>query len=265
MARKEIHYFGKDLGIERDAQTEAEYLSFFTDLKEDVQGEASVWTFYSKTASKELKSFKPDAKLILLLRNPWDLMLSLHAQHLMDADEELKDFNKALERDLLRDPKAATNWSKNFEVRPLLWKSVLFSEGLNMWQKDWGAQLKVVLFQDLAESPLETFKDVCSHLGVSTAFEPKFEIHNQRKSIRSAGIQALIDRPNSNLQKIARNLLPFKTARHQLMSVAKKMNRTKANTGESLSLENQISLSDLLTEDIERTKKLLDRELSHWV
>ena len=29
MAEKEIHFFGKDLGIGREAETEEEYLSFF--------------------------------------------------------------------------------------------------------------------------------------------------------------------------------------------------------------------------------------------
>jgi hypothetical protein len=265
MAEKEIHFFGKDLGIGREAETEEEYLSFFSGLKGEIFGEASVWTFYSKMASAELKAFNPQAKLILLLRNPWDLLQSLHAQHLMDADENLKDLNEALERDLLREPDNPTSWSKNFKSRPLLWKSLLFSECLKQWKSDWGDQLKVVLFQDLAENPLQTFKSVCAHIGVSSSFEPSFEVHNKRQSIRSAGMQALIDRPNSNLQKLARSIVPNKTVRHRIMSAAKSFNTTKANQASSLSLENQIALSDLLSEDIERTRILLGRELNHWL
>jgi hypothetical protein len=264
MAPKEVHYFGSDLGIVREAQTEEDYLKLFEGLQVKRLGEASVWTFYSHSASREIKKFNPEAKILLLLRNPWDLIYSLHAQHLYDADENEKDINQALERDLIREENKPTSWSKNFEVRPLLWKSLIFSEHLKRWKQDWGDQLRVYLFQDLAERPDDMYAEICEWLEVDARFVPDFERHNQRKQIRSAGLQALIDRPDPKLKRLVRKVIPSKRIRHEIISKAKEANQSTRAQEQGLSLENQMSLSTILSEEIERVEKLLGRDLSHW-
>ena len=99
MAHKELHYFGNDLQV-KNRISEQEYLQHFKDaVNEKIIGEASVWYLFSATAAKEIKSFSPDAKVLIMLRNPVDVIYSLHSQHLYDGNEDVLDFESALALD----------------------------------------------------------------------------------------------------------------------------------------------------------------------
>src|SRR5665647_751711 len=82
MAQKEIHYFGSDLKM-RVKVSESEYLNYFQNAEEKkLIGEASVWYLFSEKAAAEIKAFSPQAKIIIMLRDPIDVLHSLHSQHL---------------------------------------------------------------------------------------------------------------------------------------------------------------------------------------
>ena len=59
-------------------------------------GEASVWYLYSKTAAQEIYSFNPDAQIVVMLRNPADMLYSQHSQFLYNGNEDIEDFSEAL-------------------------------------------------------------------------------------------------------------------------------------------------------------------------
>src|SRR5258706_10449866 len=81
MAPKELHYFGADLKI-KDKISESAYLQYFKNAgNKKILGEASVWYLFSGTAAKEIKNFSPDAKILIMLRNPVEVVYSLHSQH----------------------------------------------------------------------------------------------------------------------------------------------------------------------------------------
>ena len=263
MADKEMHFFGEDLGIIREAESESAYLEKFSSLEGEVIGESSVWTLFSKKASEQIREFNPEARILAMIRNPWDVLPSLHAQHLYDADEKLLDLNEALERDLLRSPEEETAWSKNFRSRPLLWRSVLYSEHIQSWKEQWGDQFKVLLFDDLVKDPASLYRDLCHWLKLREDFIPDFEVLNARKGIRSPKIQSLVDKPAPTLKKIVRAGIPSKKLRHKIMSGLKSANQTRG-TEMVLSLENQLSLENLIRTDIERLEKLLQTDLSYW-
>src|SRR5438034_3527344 len=86
MAKKEIHYFGSDLEIKQKKLSGEEYLDFFKEGEHKyIVGESSVWYLYSKNAAAEIKAFSPGAKIIIMLRNPVDMLPSLHSQHIFDG------------------------------------------------------------------------------------------------------------------------------------------------------------------------------------
>src|ERR1051325_3379611 len=73
--RKDITYFGTDLKFERSRISYDEYISLFQDANDALRiGESSVWYMYSKTAAEEIKSFSPSASIIVMLRNPVDML-----------------------------------------------------------------------------------------------------------------------------------------------------------------------------------------------
>jgi hypothetical protein len=75
----EPHFFGTDLSAPWSIADERSYLSLFDDAKDEIRaGEKSVSYLYSKRAAVEIKEFQPSAKIIIMLRNPVDVIYSIH-------------------------------------------------------------------------------------------------------------------------------------------------------------------------------------------
>lgn len=92
----EPNFFASDLTGKRTIRTEAEYLNLFRDGGGKLCGEGSTWYLFSKRAAKEIYDFNPDAKIIIMLREPVEFLRSLHNQLLFDGNEDIEDFQEAL-------------------------------------------------------------------------------------------------------------------------------------------------------------------------
>ena len=94
---KEPHYFNTDLNYKRGKSDDLEeYLNLFSGATEEkIVGEASVWYLYSKEAVRNILEFNPNAKFIIMVRNPIKMAPSLHQQLFYNGRETEKDFNKA--------------------------------------------------------------------------------------------------------------------------------------------------------------------------
>src|SRR5690242_3134640 len=94
---KEPTYFGADLSARYRRMSEDEYLGLFRDARPDQRvGEATPWYLYSTSAAAEIKAFEPAARIVIMLRNPVDVMFSQHSQLLFNQREDLADFGAAL-------------------------------------------------------------------------------------------------------------------------------------------------------------------------
>ena len=92
---KEPHYFCDDFDYyyAPGQRSEAHYLGLFADADERhlAVGEASVWYLYSATAARNIIAFAPDARIIVMVRNPVELVPSLHSQLRYMLDEAEPD------------------------------------------------------------------------------------------------------------------------------------------------------------------------------
>jgi hypothetical protein len=76
--RKEVHLFGSDptkIPHEIFVLDKRRYLSYFARASGKARlGESSVMYFYSRGAAREITQFYPDARIIIMLRNPVDTL-----------------------------------------------------------------------------------------------------------------------------------------------------------------------------------------------
>ena len=112
--RKETHVFATDLAermaVRRGQQplSRQRFLELFADLQgESLRGEASVWHLYSATAAAEIEAFQPNARIIVMLRNPVEMLPSLHSQFVFVGIEPVEDFEAALKLDAERERSGA--------------------------------------------------------------------------------------------------------------------------------------------------------------
>ena len=95
---KEPHYFGSDLDFRyRRRPNEEQDRSYFTNAGDRSRiGEASVWYLYSECAADEIWEAVPDARIIVMLRDPVEMIPSLHSQFVYNGHEDLP-LSEALE------------------------------------------------------------------------------------------------------------------------------------------------------------------------
>ncbi len=168
LAPKELHFFGSDLNPVR--LNEVEYLRLFESAsRESRLGEASVWYFYSESVPAEIKNFSPDARIIMSLRNPVDMIYSLHSQLVYSMAEEIEDFERALHAEqqdgrTLRLPVGLESFTYAAAGK--------YCEHVKRYLDTFGPEkVCIVIFDDLKENTPRVYGAVCEFLAVRSAFQ----------------------------------------------------------------------------------------------
>ncbi|MES1216011.1 MAG: sulfotransferase, partial [Bacteroidota bacterium] len=262
MAPKEIHFFGQDLKT-RVKISEAEYLQNFQAAGDSkIIGEASVWYLYSTTSAEEIKQFSPEAKILIMLRNPVEVIQSLHSQNLFDGNEDVLDFEKAISLDEKRKRREHLSDSLDFFEMPTYRDTALFSKQVERYLKVFGkSNVHIILYDDFKADPQKMFKETLQFLGVSDFANIQFNVVNPNKQIQNFYLHRLVKKPPQNLKKIARIIIPSRKLRHSVMTNffkwnIKKEKRKKANT------EVVEELKEYFAVDINLLSKIIERDLS---
>jgi hypothetical protein len=267
MAKKELHYFGSDIGVIQDELSENSYLSYFDKATNtQITGESSVWYLYSEKAAKEIHDFNPNAKIIILLRKPTEMIPSLHGEYLYNGIEFEKDFEKALSNDIERMNTDTLLPCSYFNERPAYINSVAYynqvKRYLNVFKKE---NILIILHENLKNDFNKTYKETLTFLGVSEIdFSPYVENINSRKNIQNLKIHQLSKSPPRGLKKIFRTLIPSKKIRHSIMKNVDDIN-IKAKGKVEISNEIKNRINDLIGNDVKKLEELIEKDLSSWL
>jgi hypothetical protein len=265
MATKELHYFGKDLKIKEKIREE-DYLSYFSKAsKEKIIGEASVWYLFSNCAAEEIKKFSPGAKILIMLRNPIDVMHSLHSQNLYDGNEDVSDFETAIHLDKERRQGNKLPESVDFNQLPPYTDSVLFSEQVRRYLNVFGKnQVHIIVYEDFVADTKQIMKGLLEFLKVDIGKNIKFEVVNSNKEIKMFVLHRILKKPPPLFKKITKIIVPTKNLRHLMMTELFKWN-IRNRKRETMSMKLAQKLKQHLSKDVEKLGKLIDRDLSAWM
>jgi Sulfotransferase family len=155
---KEPQFFCDDFPTLQQVKTRKKYIKLFKEAKAcQLRGEASVWYLFSKTAVKNILSERPDAKFIVMLRNPCTAVLSYHNHAVISLVERRHRFQDA--------------WlhQSNENFYPLhAYRDVYsYAEQLKrLYSLVPRRQVKVIMFEQMIENPQAEFDAVCDFLDV---------------------------------------------------------------------------------------------------
>lgn len=264
MATKELHFFGSDIHFARD-MTEDRYLSCFSQAGDAKRvGEASVWYLYSEHAAKEIKKACPDANIIIMLRNPADMVPSLHSRMLATLEEDIQDFEEALEAEKdraqgLRIPKQARM------PQVLLYRQIAsYTDQVSRYFDVFGRdRVQVIIFDEFVSRTDELYAETLAFLGLSTDFAPPFENINPNIAVRSRVAEGFLKNPSGLARSLVRTLLPAAFS-VRLRGTLKRWN-SKRVTRSPISPELRSRLQAEFAPEIERLSALLGHDLSHWI
>ena len=260
--RKDMHYFGSDLQFtKRQRFSQTEYLHFFREATEKAVGEASVWYLYSKNAAAEIHRFDPSMKIIIMLRDPVQMMYAHYTQMRFNGlgDENLTTFEEALDAE--EDRKQGRRIPKeNTLPQALFYREIgKLAEQIQRYQQFFPPEQILYLFQeDMKDKMAQMYRETLSFLQVDPNHPMDFPRINRHKVVRFEWVRKSISIiPQSFKQK-----LPVSARKH----LSKRIRKINSKHAKRAPLQPDLAqiLRKERAEDILFLSQTTGRDLQHW-
>lgn len=254
--RKEPHFYSVDIRVPGAIRNPVEYAALFQRAGDARRiGEASVSYLASRAAPPAIHRVAPDARIIVMLRDPVAVVASLHQQLVYECEAEHTDLAEAL-----RIQREARDLILSHKGTPYIYReAVRFAEQIQRYLDRFdGRQVHVVLLDDLRDEPGVTFEGVLRFLDVDPGFTPRFDVINPRKRARSAAAQRWLKHPPRPLAAIT-GALPGRV-RGALSAWSLRVNTTDAVSAPEVPADLRRELAD----EVESLRELLGRRLRGW-
>jgi hypothetical protein len=260
---KEPLYFGSDLNARYGRMSADEYEALFRDAPPGtMRGEASAWYLYSSEAAREIASVRPDARIVVMFRNPIDVMYAQHSQLLYNRQENIVDFEEALEAE---EDRVAGRRLPPGPLRPenlFYRRMVRFAEQLERYHAAFGRDLvHVIVFDDLRADVRSVYRRLLEFLAVAPTIEVDLTPSNENKRVRAAWLQALIWNPPLIGPLIPR-LRRFPIVHRARALLLRANSRQAARPPMAPAL--RARLAEEMRPELERLGALIGRDLGHW-
>ena len=252
---KEPHFFynrrspGEPVLGEKDL---SEYLKLFEEAPEGRRaGEASTSYLWLTNAAREIKELQPEAKIIILLRDPVKRAYSHYWHHVRD-DKEPLGFKEALEAEPGRMEQGA--WHGFYYVG-----CGLYAEQVERYLDTFGREsVKVYLFEDLMENPRGVCRDVFGFLGVDPEVAVDTgAIYNRGGAPKNRLFHKVI---RSRFKEPLKKLMPAGFRR----SLGDRIRTSNIKPAPAMEPETRRLLEEAFREDLPRLEELLGRDLARW-
>jgi hypothetical protein len=269
MGPKEVHHlagddywrlfgaFRGDTNISRER-----YLELFSHLTGKRRiGEASVWYLYSSTAARAIADFDSAAQVIVMLRNPLEMIPSLHAMLRFIGIEPVADFAAALALDPERERSGGPPGFPSSSYRRAADFAPQLQRYLDVFPAD---RVRVVLYDDVQADLATAYRDLTSFLGVDSSFLPEFDVVNANRRSRSRMVQRALVAPPPIARRIVHSIMPSHRARSAVRNRITEWN-TRPSERAALDAPTRHALERIAAEQAAALGPLLDRDLSAWM
>jgi hypothetical protein len=251
---KEPDFFADYLGRHRRVRTLSEYLDCFTGARGKKRiGEASVSYLASPTSAKVIKEFSPLASIIIMLRNPVDVMYSMYYLRRFINLEDRPSFGAALDADV-----------RGRRVAGLTYRErVKFAAQVERYIAVFGREkIHFIVYDDFKVDTRRVFQETLRFLSVCSNSREDFPRINGNSRARSKFLWRFVRQPPAPLRRIVH---PF-TSHWFRSAVGRRL--LQWNTIEEprppMEAELRNRLRKEFAPEIHRLSTLLDRDLTSW-
>ena len=214
-------------------------------------GEASSdYFFFHNCTVKAIKDELGDIPIIISIRNPVDRAYSAYNNLVRDGRESL-GFLDALNAE---EGRLSSNWDWMWAYK----KGGLYADALGHFMQEF-SRVKVVLLDDLEESPHEVIREIFNFLDVYLDVDINCETKYSHSGKAKNTIVSLLTSRNNRIVFAVRKLIMSIIPRSLLERVASKLFKK-----DDLPFEARMYLQKYFLNDIEKLEKLLGRNLDAW-
>ena len=265
---KEPCFLAPDFSSPSYPSSEEAYLQYFRGGKGRRRiGEATTSYLYSKEAAERIQQFAPGSKIIAMLRNPVDLVVSLHAQYLKMGVEDIADLDKALhaeeDRRMGRRLPAGLKLPKEY----LLYREVpKYCEQIRRYYRVFGRDnVHTMLFDDFKHDVKGEFARVCNFLEIPVICPSEFTIENPGQTPRSVMLQHILI---SRLPRAVAPILPIipPPVRRSLKGMYRYLVRVNLRQGKrEMYAATREMLREYYRDEIAELGNMLRRDMTAWL
>lgn len=264
---KEPHYFAADFPRYREPVDWESYRSLFAEADAHVAvGEASVYYLASEVAVPAILLAVPDARFIVMLRDPVQMAVSMHAQVLFNRDENVESFAQAWR--LCSERRAGRKVSRHCRDAKVLDYARIALLG---WQLQRvlavvpAERVHCIFFDDLQADAGKVYREALQFLGVADDGRCDFTVVNARKRARSHWISQFVfktPKPLVHAAMAAKRVLGIRQ-----WGVSDRLLRwnTAADGRPELPQALEREMREHFAEDVRLLQSLTARELSGWL
>jgi hypothetical protein len=218
-------------------------------------GEASTTYLEAPEAAGRIHEFNPEARVIAMLRDPVEMIASLHSMRVSQGLEHIADLPTALADERHRPGFGVVGDQSSIRYRD----RTRFATMLRPWFDVFASErVKVIVLEDVAAQPAVEFQRTLQFLEVDPAYSPQsFARHNEREWPRSlflARVQARFR--GRGLRDGARDRLAGRA--YHLLG---RLNRVRGVEPRPMPDDLRRQLRDELGPDVDALSRLLGRDM----
>lgn len=270
---KEPGYFAVDFIKESDdfhnkkvylkARSLKEYEKHFSHRgKNELLGEATTTYLYSKSAAKKINEYNPEAKIIIILRSPVDMLHSLHMQNYNTGVDDEADFETALNKE------AGRKQGKHIPSRAAVPSFLHYSERVKYLEHvnrfiNLFPRKNILIFtaEEFKSDNIKMYKKVLGFLSVDTKFKPDLARINESATPRNKFV-------HRHLNTLGLKNFLYKILGPQKYTALKKRASRlvmKDHERSAVSAELLNRLQEQTMSEVEKLSNVLERDfLSEW-
>ena len=238
------------------------YRALFRGVSDETAiGEASTWYLYVPKAPERIQQHIPNAKLIVILRNPVERAYSSFLHLVRGGREPLTDFAQALREEETR---IYDNWEPLWHYKQMGFYYVQLRRYYDSFDRE---QIGVYLYEDFENDPVGVLKDIFRLLNVNEAFVPDVSSRHgmsgvpRNKAVRAMNKFLIKSHPTKSVLK---PVLPEELRRRVVTRMVNIL-RNRYLTKPQLSPNLRSELTAAYREDVVRLQGLIRRDLSEWL
>lgn len=220
---------------------------------ETAVGEASPWYLYLPSTAGNMRRHIPEARLIVILRNPVDRAFSSYL-HLRREGQEKLSFEEGL---AVEEERIEQNWEPLWHYRKAGLYAAQVKRFLDLFGRD---RIRFYLYEDFNADPGSVLRDIYESLEVDSSFESCTSVrHNVTGVPRNQFLWRLI-REGNPIEKAAGALVPTRYRTGLKRVLIQRLLKKPA-----LSPETRRSLGSYYREDILHLQDLIEMDLARWM
>lgn len=259
---KEPHYFLTDKGID----SYDEYIKLYSDKEQEYFLDASTGYLFDSSSAESIHKYNPCSKIIIVLRNPIDMIAS-YWEYMKANGRETLTFEEAITTDVenyrMSDEfaRVCEQWPYSYVYRP----RAKYYEQVKKYIDFFGVNnVHVAVFEDIVRNS-SSIKDIYDFIGLACDANVKLPRDNQsgspNKIIRWIRFSPLLNRFKLIYRKLFPLVLRVKLRNLLIKNTMSTKNHQKYKVTGSL----RVQLKEYYSSDVDNLKKLLpDSKLNLW-